>query len=227
MKRIAFIFLLFISINTYAQNNKILGNQNSNIIFEQSKFISKIVDIDYLDIEGSPYLNENFIKSTIIMDNHEKIEIKLRYNIFNDAIETKLEEKIRILNKNTNTKEVIIDGKSFCFVVLDNLPSKTIVEKIYVHKLILYLKHHVSFKKAQIAKSYTDPKPNRFVNSHPKLYIKTPFQESLIQIKRLKDFTKIFPNSSSQIKKFIKENKIKIDNKEQLIQLVRYIEQIA
>lgn len=227
MKTIKLIFFLFISISTYAQNTKILETQSTNLIYEHSKFISKIIDIDYSDVKGSPYLNENFTMSTLIMENHEKIEIKLRYNIFNDVFETKQKGKIFIVNKNKNFKEVIIDGKCYCSIILDNLPSKTIVEKIYDHKLRLYLKHQVSFKKAQIAKSYVDPKPNRFVNSTPKLYLKTPFNESLIRIRKAKDFTKIFPRSSSQIKKFIKKNKIKIDNNEQLIQLVRYIEEVA
>ena len=227
MKTITFILLLFISIASYAQSNKYLGNENSNVIFEKSKFMSKIIDVDYSDIKGSPYLNENFTNSTLILKNHKKIETKLRYNIFNDTFESKQKGKILTVSKNKNIKEIIIDGKSYCLISLDNLPSKTIVEKIYDHKLKLYFKHQVSFKKAQIAKPYIEPKPNRFVTSTPKLYLKTPFNGSLIRINKIKDFTKTFPRSSSKIKKFIKENRIKIDNKEQLIQLAQYIEEIA
>jgi hypothetical protein len=211
----------------YAQTAINLGVQNSNAFFKHSKLISKTVKIDYSDIKGSPYLNENFTKSTLIMNNNEKIEIKLRYNIFSDSLQIEQKGKILNLNKNNNIKEVIIDGRYFCFIALDNSLSKTIVEKIYDYKLRIYLKHQVSYKKAQIAKSATDSKHNRFVNQTPKLYLKTPFNGSLIRIRKAKDFAKIFPRSSSEIKKFIKKNKIKIGNKEQLIQLARYIEQIA
>lgn len=228
MKSILFVFLLFISINIYSQKvAKIFNQERINTIYKHSQFISKISDVNYSDIKGSPYMNKNFVNGTLIMNNNKKIETNLRYNIFNDALESKQNGKMLNVNKNSNIKEVIIDGKCYCLIILDNLPSKTIVEKIYDHKLKLYLKHQVSFKKAEFAKPYVDPKPNRFISSNPKLYFKTPFNESLIRIKRAKDFTKIFPNSSSQIKKYIKKNKIKIDNKEQLIQLVSYIEEVA
>ncbi len=225
MRIIIPLLLLILSFKSYSQSN-----QTYRIIenYEVNRSTGKINNIDYSEVLGSPYWNENFSPSILFLNDDQQVtKIKLRYNIFTDDFEIKQRGKIFNIKKDKNLKKIQINDVFFSLIEIDKFQKNTIAEILYDNKLKLFLKHQAYFLKAELAKGYTEPKPNRFEIPNPKLYLKTPFNRSLIRIKKIKDFAKIFPRSSSKIKKFIKENKIKIDNKEQLIQLVRYIEEIA
>lgn len=232
MKKALMIIFLFCSLQSFSQSGTIGSSSPS-----RNNFIGTFKSLDplktsnyknYQNVKGSQYLDENFTNSTISYEDNDSVSnIKLRYNIIDDSFEIIKRGNLHKVKKDDNIKKITIDKNSFCYKSIKGEPSNTIVQIIYDHKIKLYLKHQAHFFKATTTDGYNEAKPNRFEISAPKLYLKTPFKDSLIRIKSLKDFSKIFPRNKSEIKKFIKKNKIKIDNKDQLIQLALYLEDIA
>lgn len=227
MKRKLCHLSLIIILIGYSQYCNSQTQTNYNIIsnYENNKPANKINDIDYSNIEGSPYWNDNFVKCDLIMTNGENIKAVLRYNIFDDAFEIKQRGNIFNLKKDENFKSVTINSKQFCLIKLESESSKTIVEKLYSKELTLFLKHQVIFIKEQVAKPYNDPKPREFKRLKSIVFIKSGNQ--IIKIKKVKDFSKIFINNSNYIKKYIKKNRIKLNSNKQLIELIQYIESLT
>jgi len=205
----------------YAQNYTTISN------FEKDKYINGITNNSNSNIQGSPYWNEEFETSILFFNNNISVDkIKLRYNIYTDSFEIKQGDKIYNIKRDENLKKIQIKDQYFSLVEIDEHDNNIVTQIIYDNELKLFLKHRVTFLKAEVAKPFTEQKPNRLKAKSPQIYIKQYGHDKLTIIKKIKDFAKIFPKQSSQIKDFIKQNKVKLNNKEQVIKLVSYIEQI-
>ena len=89
----AFSIIMFLSMQSaYAQKNLInlgLGDLAGQLHWNNT------IQPPASDIEGSPYLNEEFEIGDVIYGNEYKLnQIPLRYNIYNDDIEYKVENAI-------------------------------------------------------------------------------------------------------------------------------------
>lgn len=232
MKQLIFFVFVLYSLQSYSQTgfNKGFASRNSNIIesVNTHTYDNPSEKNNYSNIKGSHYLNRTFSNSTLIFKNKDSItNIKLRYNIIGDSFEIKHQDSLYNIKKNDEISKIIIGEKSYCYIKIENNPSNTIAQIIYDKKIKLYSKQIIHFKKAESIQPYTKPKPDRFEKSNPKLFIKLEDSETLIRVKKMSEFAKIFPQHSKEIKKHIKERKLKFRSQEQITQLAGYIESLT
>jgi hypothetical protein len=177
------------------------------------------------DIEGSPYLDEEFkIGSIYTAQKLKYVEILLRYNIYNDNLEFKTPSgEIQAL-ANTGVVEIAIIGNNQ-FVSLSyveaNKFKKGFLVVIEEGRASLYSKPIVAFKEAAQPAAYKQPEPAKFIRKSDEYYLRIA-TEPAVSIKSKKDLIDALPDNQKAIEDFINKNKIKIGKPEGLKEVVRY-----
>jgi len=178
------------------------------------------------DYEGSPYHNDLFIEGNIYYGiNWLYPDIPMRYNIFNDVIEIKIEgkETIYAIEPDKRIKKIII--KEDTFVVADYKENGKFITgyfKVLVEgRVALLAKHQVDFKEKQPPKPYQDPEPAKFTRKNDKYYIQIypEIAHRFSSIKKLIDF---LGDHKNELMEFAKQQKISVGNEAELIQFISY-----
>lgn len=89
------IILVLFSIHSFTQIDIGGKLQDNFLIFNTKRMLdSKGNNIDMTLVKGSPYLNKNFESGFVIMHKtNDTLPLNLRYNMFADEMEVKLDEK--------------------------------------------------------------------------------------------------------------------------------------
>jgi len=177
------------------------------------------------DIEGSPYLNSNFIEGSVYTTSKTcYVGIPLRYNIYNDRLEFRsgdgpvqtmtVPEILEKVEFGENTLEYSVYDvnnriKRGYFIVIENGNAK------------LYLRPRVKFESARSAEPFKAPQPPKFIRQSDEYYIKVGMDPAVL-VSRKMDPGRVFPEHKADIKEFIKSNKIKFNRPASLIRLVKF-----
>ena len=185
--------------------------------------------LDLSSIEGSPYYNEEFIPGNIYYVNKIYGNYPMRYNAFSDEVE--------IQRTGSNTMESVyksmslscdIDGEKFIYAKYIN--QKGIMQEGYLNKLnasqkyVLYEKKSKIYKEGKKAATSMHPSyPPKFEDKHE--YFLSADNELPVYFKpSKKELTELFgQDKASDIKAYIKQNKIKLTQKEDLLKLMEYL----
>ncbi len=227
MKRqlILLLFLLFTTNFTFAQ--KMYEIQNSLDFFKVNKLNSGDWNnmLTANDIEGSPYLNEEFVPGTIYTTSKQKyVDVPLRYNIYNDQMEFKTpENKVMAMAVPEIIEAIEIGNLKMVYISYSN--SKKVLHGFFKvlaeGEASLYSKSNVVFKDAEKSKGYDEPEPARFVKQADVYYIRLGAGPAK-KVRNKKDLNEIFTAHKSEITSFIKKNKVKPNKPEKLKKLVLY-----
>jgi hypothetical protein len=215
-------FLLPFSAFTQIQND--FENRAINQLLNEHYFRSINKSKMAFDYKGSPYENEGFEKGSLITNNKQEYkDVPLRYNIYNDEIEFKNDDNIMAL-ENPNQFEFITIGKSK-YVYLP-FTSKKIAKKGYFKvieegKASLFVKPKVALSEAVRPGPYKDAVPATFSRTTDEIYVKTGDKEPQL-VAGKKSFEEIFSDKPSQVAGFLKENKIKANNVDDVLKLVKF-----
>lgn len=189
---IAFFMAVFTSFSQTRREAIEIDMTGGNGIIKSLNYNGK--NLSYDDIDGSPYLNENFVPGQIIgSDSSQYTHVPLRYNIFTDQIE--------FLNKDKEVLEVTNPENYHWFQIGDQIfgyfqfthKGETIsgyFEILSEGKATLLKRYIIKLKDAEPAKAYKDPQPPRFLKLPPELYLsinnqpaeKLPGSSKILQI---------------------------------------------
>lgn len=235
MKNIEIVITLalFCYINLFSQNQFIQNQQSLNPISDG--YLNKVnnnnknnsIKNDLSEIQGSPYEKEEFLQGTAFNKlTKNSGEFYMRYNVFNDVIETKesrLNKKAFDLIKSEDIYVKIGDSRYHYKTYKDE--NSDIKEGYFI--LIssrgnnrLYLKKS---KKFNPKKETTDPYGSGSKASfkdYTKYYIELEGKLILIPEKR-KLFLKEFSNNK-ELANFLKTEKINLKKKDDLVRLLNY-----
>lgn len=177
------------------------------------------------NIEGSPYLNDEFINGTIFTTSKMQFQnIPLRYNIYNDNLEFKTPEN-KVMG--IAAPEIIerVEFGEFKLVYLPYSILKKInrgfFKELVFNHVSLYSKAEIAYEKATEPAAYQDAKPAKFLE-RPNTYFLRIEKEAAILITNKKELIELFPKYHNEVETYIKKNKIKIKNEDQLVDLVNY-----
>jgi hypothetical protein len=225
MKNLLFIFLFLMSgLQLFAQIaqsdlfvNAIELNQSVNQAngYKVSSYI-----------KGTPYLNENDMVGTFYLKNKNVIKTPTKLNVYYNSFEYKIDEKSYLVNP-TSIDSVSMNNETYvyknfyingeCSPKIVKIVDNKGVNKMYVYK-------SVNLKPEVKAAGYIDPKPAQFEWSDP-VYV-FEINSKMIVLRNFKNITELFPNEENNIKKYIKNDHIHINNQENLKKLLGYISQI-
>ncbi|HDR52351.1 MAG TPA: hypothetical protein ENN90_12135 [Mariniphaga anaerophila] len=177
------------------------------------------------NIDGSPYLNDEFIKGAIFTTSKTQyVDVPLRYNIYNDQIEFQLGENPVQALAAPETIELIQYG-DYTFEYVPYTNAKKIRRGFFIVEekgnATLYSKPQVIFENAKEPAAYQDAVPARFLKRPDEYYIRAGMELALLVSKK-KDLEEVFPDHKEEISAFIQKNKVKPNNPETLKKLVKY-----
>ncbi|AXT20068.1 hypothetical protein D7030_02810 [Flavobacteriaceae bacterium AU392] len=170
---------------------------------------------------GTPYVNEEFSFAKI---NNSKELYLVRYNAHQDVMEVKKGENTEIIVLDNEKNYVIsMNGKEYITTAFDN-GERGIAHIVWEDTdHALFQKENVKFSPATKAKtSYeasTKAKYSEITNSY---YVDFG-NGSLVQVpKKKKKFYALFSDNTKNVQQFVKKEKLKIDNKEDLIKILNF-----
>ena len=187
---------------------------------------------NYDEFQGSPYVSNNFKQTRILYNNEDMGTMFYRYNALNEEIEIKNtlleEEGTKGLSRDKNIS-ILVDGKELSFKTF--VTSKKNTLNGYLLQLIdgetydLYKRTRVKFTEGK-------PAPNSFVKAVPARF--SQFTEYYFQkegVNRIDEIplsnNKLLKllsgNDKESLKNYLKENKIKIKEEEDLVKAFNYL----
>ncbi len=183
------------------------------------------IELTESDIQGSPYLNDEFIKGTIYTTSKIQFQdIPLRYNIYNHNLEFQTPENKVLAMAAPEVVEKAIFGE-FTMTYIPYISSKKIRRSFFnvieEGKVCLYSQPEVVYQEPTKAGAYKDPEPARF-NRRPDSYFIRIGLEAAVRVGNKKELIALFPEFQEEIATFVKKNKIKANKEEDLQKLVQY-----
>ncbi|MGB5238340.1 MAG: hypothetical protein WBN59_11970 [Flavobacteriaceae bacterium] len=178
---------------------------------------------------GSPYLNEVFVPCKI----NEIPETQLaRFNAYNGTVEVKISKtKVVLLGDAVTYIIRLNDGSGKTYYTGNYYDSKGELKNSFfelIHEsdaFDLYLKEKIKYNKAVKAEGYKDAEPPSFKKADGSYFITDLWEKTprlVLLPKRTSAFMELFPGQAKALKKFSREQKLKLDNAEDLVQIINH-----
>lgn len=223
MKRLLFsVFVLsyLAPISLKAQDTYV-ASDISNLV-DQLNW-NKTIDTSSPDIQGSPYLNDEFEAGIVYYEGKFKIsDLPLRYNLHNDEIEYKEKNAILAFADPNSIDKVIIGSDVFIYIPTGKKGVVSGFVKMWNKNYPSVLtKMKVDFLEKEEAKPYVEPKPDRFERGHDKHYLMIS-QDEIVKIASVKKMIKTLGKHQSELSAYAKKEKISSGDPEELAELLEY-----
>lgn len=226
------VLSLFLVMTGFAQiqTDAVMGYQDYRRVTE-SYYIRTSGEQQYnmRDVKGSLFLNDDFVLGSIYDINDDKqFQAFLRYDVFNDVFEIRLNQnsdELKKLKRSPNYQYSILNKK---FVLINS--TSAINEEHYVSgngyvveltnadkKVVLYKRYYMEFDEGSKATStyQQDTQPSLSLNYR---YI-IKFNDRYVRAdSHRKKILNAFPDKQNEIKKFIKTSKFNFRGNEQEVQ---------
>lgn len=225
MKYLITIFLFFSMFACEKVSSQIVMRELQDLatMVRFTKRLTSRQQDSYTEIESTPYMSEDFKPGEVYTKNNILYKGPLRYNIYADEIEFKVNDIVYWIAEPQKIKYIKIEKSTFIYFHSDEKKNKkgSFYELLVEGKCQLLLKRNTVFLKAEAAKPYQDPKPAQFkVGNDTYLLLIDNGLPQLITNK--KSIINALSEKSSDISKYIKKQKISIKEKGDLIKLVKY-----
>jgi len=181
-----------------------------------------------IPINGSPFLNDNFQEGSLeLLDGRKAEKVLLRYNIAKDLFEILKGGDTLTLNRPFAVKYVNVDDKTFMFdpkfrEKADRSQNGYFQLKTQ-GKLSLFIKRTKKLNFDSFTENYKGGSGTKEYYYIDKVnYVAQLNEGNPFLISSSKKFIAQLDNHKSEVKSFIKENKIKLKKEEDVIKLVDY-----
>ena len=224
-KIILFLLLIVYAISGTAQSDYI--SMKLSDFMSSKKIISgeTIEELDESEINGSAYLNKEFINGTIYTAQKEKFtDVPLRFNVYSDDMEFKNQNnEIMAIAAPENIEKIEIGELSFKYIpyMAGQKIKNGFFELVTDGNASLYIRHEIIFKEAEKAGAYKEASPPSFINNPNEYYIQIGKNAATL-VKNKKSLQEMFPDNKDKVETFIKKNNIKTNEAESIAELVNY-----
>lgn len=184
----------------------------------------------YKDVEGTPYFNPDWRMGAIIYDNKRIENVQLKYNAYEDNVVVYYNDKPFIPDERlvkgfefTQNDELGIP-RHYQFrngFEASGLSKKEYLSVIYEGKLVLAEKIRVDEISVTPA-VYGQAQVKRFVMKRGFILIRNGAAEKISLSKR--SLLKEFPDQTERLKRYFKENPIDFKDRDEVIQLMTFID---
>jgi hypothetical protein len=214
-KKYLIFFLIISSQMTFGQtSDRFITNYyaRKNYFPEKAK--------EFKEIEGSPYLNSEFIDGVFYLKDTTAVKILLRYNIYTDEMEYQ-SNGVNYAVGNPLYLNKILLGESV-FVYLPFIQKGGYFELFEVGKCTLVQKKLIYIKPAEEPKAMQSTYiPAKFIRK-PDIFYMLVNDTLVFKIDNMKSIKKALQDQQLKIDSFIKQEKIKNTKQENLIKIVKY-----
>ncbi|MDP2336212.1 MAG: hypothetical protein Q8N05_07135 [Bacteroidota bacterium] len=224
---ISFIFIFI--IGTLSVHSQVTVT-NSEILLDKlrlNKGINGTETATYSTINGSPFLNSEFVKGQITLISGEKSDANLRYDVYANEMQIKEKSEIFAIFHPEIVKVIEIDSLKFVYsIYLKTLGDENSKDASYFilkadGKCQLLIKKNMRIQDAEPAKLYQDAKPARFIPTKDTYYLKLK-DENAVKIRNRKELLSVLGNQKESFSEFISLNKLSTNDIEDLFRIVSF-----
>lgn len=211
--------VLFISVGLKGQNS--IQPLTDLQIFGTSSFEFRNRALNLKDIQGSPYLDDEFSEGKLQMGNVLYDSVLLRYNVYVDRFEVRLEKNTIELDPVSNNIDTLYySGQKFVrkFLQSDKNRELSHMAVVFDHpRCTLYKKYKLALIPEKKPGAYTSAQPAKFDPVQPDYYLGKG--EDLVFLKGVKTFALFFDVDPGEVKSLVKSNRIKLQDEKDLVTL--------
>ena len=231
MKR-TYTFILLVSLVLLALQSPAqvvipeLDEWMSNVELKQSLEDAINPDV-YTQVDGSPYLSDDFVKGEVMLKNGDKYRGILRYDMYANEVQFKVREMIYVIAFPEDVEYLTIGDVRLVYAgcVIDRKPEHSYFEQLADGPCELLVRKQVILKDPVPAKPYVEAKPARFEPRKDVYYLKKG-DEPVLKIGKKSEVIDFLEEGDYNIAGYIKKEKINLNQKEDLLQLVEYYNKI-
>lgn len=189
--------------------------------------------VNWEDFQGSPYTADEFQPAELFYKNDKIGTIFYRHNALNEEIEikeSKNQQGIRGLNRDKNIS-LQVEGKPMRFMTFIDKGGKTM--NGYLTQLVdgehydLYKRVHVKFTEGAPAQnSFVKAIPSRF-SQFTEYYVQKQGVDRVDELQQKNSKLYALAENSEQkqlLKAFLKDNNLDVDNEEDLVRLIMFLD---
>ena len=222
-KLLFLISILSLSITLSGQYNMLPA---SDLIHDYSGQIRNSVNKTKLTVEGTPYIYDNFQVGLIFPKNNDKVfKVKLNVNVYSNLFEIQYEDRVYEM-PNYAFDSIVIDQSTFIPVSVFNNEAVTFFSMEILSKdnkgNYLVKEYVVHLLEGTMAKAYHQETKARYQPYPANYYIYESEERNLIPLRQIKELSKN-PEYTVNIKGFIKENRIKKRDVQDLQMLFHFL----
>ena len=223
-----FPVLMLFTLSAFAQAF-VIGDVNTlsdHLTYKNSDNNNPGIDSYYANIDGSPYLDNEFSTGEVTMNDSLQFKnIPLRYNVLNDKMQF-LDERNQIFeidNPEQNYRYILGEHRFLsCDYSIEGEIQHGIIEELVKGKIKLYKKYSAKFKPATKAIGFQEAEPDRILRDD-EIYlfaIGNAVPEN-IRFNKKTLFNSLEP-FKKDIEQYAKKENLKLRSEEDLIRLIRY-----
>lgn len=224
---LSFIALLYLpALPSSAQQT--LNQEFVNLYRQHTteKTLDKLVKGVEPGYKGSPWLSEEFADGDIYLnDGRFYKNIPLRYNVYSDNIEFRMEEKNLVLPNSLNPDSIVIGNDTFIYTEhtynKGRIPGYLVM--MYSGSWSLLKKHKVDFTPEVPPGAYQDSKPAQFMMARPDYFITGGVIAVPTYFNNEKSLQKLTAVDGTELKAYIKNSRTDFRDDNSLIELFRHI----
>lgn len=175
--------------------------------------------------DGTPYLFEEFTGANIILKAGKGYEgIPMNYNIHNDDFEFMMDGVSYALGNNNIVSYISIIDRSFYYrtYTYNSAEIRGYLELVADGDYRFYKKHRVIYTEPQPTSGYVEAQPATFSPRSPDYFIELK-NGNIVYFNKLNDIAGMLPEAGSDIKSFIKDNRLKVRREEDIIRLADFL----
>ena len=192
----------------------------------QAQFVRNLtqrLDPDDVKIEGSPYLNEDFVKGHIYSNRGNFNDVEMRYNIYYVFMEFKEKGQLYALVPNILVNKIQLDSLTF---VVDFYEHKGVSTPMYAVRLdsgrvSLMSKKRILFRDQQPGKPIEGDIPASYKQLPDVYYVKVG-NGPLLEVRSMKKLIAALPDKQKELEEFAKKEKISPNKPEELTRFIQY-----
>lgn len=178
----------------------------------------------YDAIEGSPYIQKEFVKGSILIDSTSYEGVPLRYNAYDDRMEflSKSDLVLYVTNPEQYQKFILQD-KTYIYRKAPGSKSEEqgFFQLLKEGTVNLLKKESISLLESQPAKPFGDPKPASF-KARPANFYLSLSNGKLIQISKEKDLLQALKPHKEALESYIDQQKLNVKKEEDLQKVIAY-----
>lgn len=218
--------LLLVSQLIYAQD--VLNLQEFYKQFQTSKVQQGIIN-PMIAVEGSPHASIDFVAGTVITKSDIRYEqVPLRFNIYANEMEFKTADgSVFFLAMPEIINEILINGDKYVYVpyTYGGRLLRGYFRIAAAGKASLLIRQNINLKEAEPPAPYKEAQPARFIKMPDEYFVRIGEAEA-VKISNRKELLTALSDKSSQMDLFIKKNKTKFNREEDLLQAIKYYNQL-
>ncbi|MEQ8531141.1 MAG: hypothetical protein RIB86_04795 [Imperialibacter sp.] len=175
-------------------------------------------------VDGSPYLNPEFVEGEVYTTKGSYTGVPLRYNIDSDVIEFSQNEGVYVLDPEPRIEKVVI-GKDVLVVDKGEAIGKmdnSFYLRLDSGKAQLLMKKAVSFREAQPAQAMQAASTPARYQKMPDQYFYKIGDGGVAKITSIKKLIAEFPDKQEELSAFAKKEKISPKNEKELVSFFEY-----